>query len=425
MQQDRRSGADILRFLRKEIFTIPNMLSVFRIAIIPHIISLYFKGQYGPASWWIVISFLSDVADGFIARHFDMISAVGKVLDPIADKLTQGMIFICLISRYRWLAWFTMFFAYKELTVLYLGFMSFMYTRHLDQAMWWGKFSTGTVVASLLLMVLFPSLPVEAVKILSSICVAVLLFSLCMYARRYRGIILEKITRIPGDRTASIPGTALAWLLTFLGGAAVISGRSFLAQSGTAAFIRENTVLITAAVFLLFLLKSAGLPVYTGLIYMVCGYLYGFPAAVCVCAAGGALMACIQYFRGKNRFAQYKDEFGRRLSAIDAYNWLREKSSVAFMFLVRLMCLPTEAVSIYMGITQLRFSAFLAGSFLGKLPDMILFAVMGAHITDIASAPFIAAAAVKILCSGALCLFLYVNGRKYRPDVSAQEQPEN
>lgn len=412
MRADRHSASDIINFLRKEIFTIPNILSLFRILIIPHIISLYFNGRYGPASVWILISFASDVADGFIARHFDMISSVGKVLDPIADKLTQGMIFICLIFRYRWLGWFTCFFAFKELTVFYISFISYMYTREIDQARWYGKMCTGVVIASLLIMVLFPTLPESVIRILSSLCIAVLLFSLYMYTRHYQQRIEAKISSIPGDHYASMYGIAFSWLVTFALGAAMIAGRHILAGDAAASLIANNTAYVTAAVLLLFLLKAAGMPFYIGVIYMVCGFIYGMPLGICVCAVGGAIVSCVQYFRGRNRFSEYKEELSRRLTCIDAYNVIRSRCAVLFMFLTRFMCLPTELVSIYMGVTGLRFRTFIAGSLLGKLPDMILFTIMGSHLTDIGSAAFIISAAVKVLGSAALCLFLYLNGKR-------------
>ena len=412
MRSDRHSASNIIDYLRKEILTIPNILSLFRILIIPHIISLYFSGEYGTASIWILISFASDVADGFIARHFNMISSVGKVLDPIADKLTQGMIFICLIFRYRWLVWFTCFFAFKELTVFYISFISYMYTKELDQARWYGKMCTGVVIASLLIMVLFPSLPESVIKILSGLCIAVLLFSLYMYTRHYQQRIGARISSIPGDHYANMFGIAFSWLVTFALGAAMIAGRHILTGDAAASFISDNAVYISAAVLLLFLLKAAGMPFYIGVIYIVCGFLYGTPLGIGVCVIGGAIVSCIQYFRGRNRSAEYKEELSKRLTCIDAYNSIRSRCAVFFMFLTRFMCLPTELVSIYMGVTGLRFRAFIAGSLLGKLPDMILFTIMGSHLTDIGTAAFIISAAVKILGSSALCLFLYLNGKK-------------
>lgn len=48
----------------------------------------------------LALSGITDILDGFIARRFGMVSDVGKILDPVADKLTQGAVILCLAFRY-------------------------------------------------------------------------------------------------------------------------------------------------------------------------------------------------------------------------------------------------------------------------------------------------------------------------------------
>ena len=73
-----------------EFVTLPNLLSYARIALIPFIAwtFCYLKMNYLSAVL-VAISGLTDCVDGYIARHFDMITDFGKIIDPIADKLTQ------------------------------------------------------------------------------------------------------------------------------------------------------------------------------------------------------------------------------------------------------------------------------------------------------------------------------------------------
>ena len=88
---------------KKEILTVPNLLSLFRLALIPVYISAYLRAQTGQdhalAAGILAVSCLTDLLDGIIARRFHMISHVGKVLDPLADKLTQLALFLCLSTR--------------------------------------------------------------------------------------------------------------------------------------------------------------------------------------------------------------------------------------------------------------------------------------------------------------------------------------
>lgn len=86
------------KILKKDqILTIPNFLSLVRLLLIPLIIWLYCTAEYRMISVAVIIlSGLTDIADGIIARKFHMVSDFGKMLDPIADKMTQGAILLCL-----------------------------------------------------------------------------------------------------------------------------------------------------------------------------------------------------------------------------------------------------------------------------------------------------------------------------------------
>ena len=89
---------------KKQVFTIPNILSLFRLLLIPVYIHIYLNAQsladYHLAAAILAVSCLTDAVDGQIARRFHMITAVGKVLDPLADKITQFTLIICLAMRH-------------------------------------------------------------------------------------------------------------------------------------------------------------------------------------------------------------------------------------------------------------------------------------------------------------------------------------
>ena len=80
---------------------IPNQLSLLRILLIPVFAVLYLCGGKQPyyllSAVVLLLSGLTDVLDGYIARRFHMTSELGKILDPLADKLTQITVLICLV----------------------------------------------------------------------------------------------------------------------------------------------------------------------------------------------------------------------------------------------------------------------------------------------------------------------------------------
>ena len=97
-------GTAMLINWKKEILTIPNLLSLFRLVLIPVYVILYLNAttpkEYFLSGAILAVSCLTDMVDGQIARRFNMISNVGKLLDPFADKATQFTLTLCLSLKY-------------------------------------------------------------------------------------------------------------------------------------------------------------------------------------------------------------------------------------------------------------------------------------------------------------------------------------
>ena len=172
----------------KRIFTLPNILSVFRILLIPFIIVFYtVNNDYITAVILVIVSAVTDMLDGFIARRFDQVTDLGKILDPISDKLTQGAIILCLTSKYRYLWIMIVLFALKELTVGILGLLVLKRANRISGAQWYGKLCTTVTLIILGLLLLFPfvypDMPDAVAYILSAVCTGFILFSLVMYGR--------------------------------------------------------------------------------------------------------------------------------------------------------------------------------------------------------------------------------------------------
>lgn len=108
----------------KEIFTIPNLMSYFRILLIPVFCAVYLTASntkdYYIAAGILLVSSLTDLFDGRIARRFHMVTELGKALDPIADKLTHAALAVCLAVRYPLMRALLVLMAVKE------GYMGIM-----------------------------------------------------------------------------------------------------------------------------------------------------------------------------------------------------------------------------------------------------------------------------------------------------------
>jgi cardiolipin synthase (CMP-forming) len=150
-------------YLFSNVWTIPNLLSFIRIILVPIFAVLFLQDKLLWAVVVLAISGLSDLFDGKIARRFNQISELGKMLDPIADKLTQGTIAVLLfITFYRvenrtlhLFAWVFLLFIIKELVMLIGGALMIGFGIHPGAAEIYGKAATMAFYLVMLLIMAF------------------------------------------------------------------------------------------------------------------------------------------------------------------------------------------------------------------------------------------------------------------------------
>ena len=176
---------------KKEILTIPNLLSMFRLLLIPVYMTIYLNAtqtrDYIAAAIILAVSCFTDLIDGKIARKFNMVSTVGKVLDPIADKVTQFTLIICLSIKYPVLLHLVLLFVIKESFQFFAGLVTFRKGRMLTGALITGKICTTILFISLTVMILMPDindLVVNTITIVDSIFMVI---AFADYIRAYLG----------------------------------------------------------------------------------------------------------------------------------------------------------------------------------------------------------------------------------------------
>lgn len=168
-----------------KILTIPNILSFFRICLIPVIIWLFcVKHEYRWTGIVLIISGITDLADGFIARHFNRITNLGKILDPIADKLTQGAMLFCLITRFRFMLIPLLLLVVKEIFVGYTNLLVIRKTKQVLGAEWHGKASTCLLYAMMILHAFWHDIPLLVSNLSIAICTIMMATSLVIYGTR-------------------------------------------------------------------------------------------------------------------------------------------------------------------------------------------------------------------------------------------------
>lgn len=187
--------------MKKYLRYVPNILTIIRFLLIPIIITLLYNGKYVDAIIVFSISGITDILDGTIARKFDFISDFGKLMDPLADKLTQLSMLLMLTVKKIIPLWIVIVVFVKEFCMICGA--SFLYGKELIvSSKWYGKAATSlfylAIVVSLVLKELEPSIlasqpvgnsvrPLILYAALPIYCIAILmtLFSLAMYIKAF------------------------------------------------------------------------------------------------------------------------------------------------------------------------------------------------------------------------------------------------
>ena len=169
------------------ILTVPNLLSFFRILLIPVIICLYFKEQY----WWafglLVLSGATDVVDGWIARTFHVVSDFGKAIVPVADKLTQIALLLCLMPMKYW--WMVAILITKEASIGILTLIALRRTHSVYSAGWYGKICTVVIYLSMFVLILWRDADPTFVLVDAIVCSALIALAFVLYLIRYTVIL--------------------------------------------------------------------------------------------------------------------------------------------------------------------------------------------------------------------------------------------
>ena len=175
---------------RREICTVPNLLSTLRLCLAVVFFGIF--ERYGVGEYRTVLVLLilaaaaTDVLDGRIARSFNSISQVGRILDPVADKAMQGVMIAYLIPRYPLAKLVLILFVIKECYMTVAGWKVLMETKETIEAQWHGKLNTAVTYVVVLILLAGPRLPYSTSNVLIGACAVCMAMSLSMYAAQFR-----------------------------------------------------------------------------------------------------------------------------------------------------------------------------------------------------------------------------------------------
>ena len=185
--------------LKKENLNIPNILSLTRIIIIIPFVLYFLNDDYLLAATMLIISGLSDMLDGVVARRLNQITKLGKILDPVADKLTLTAVVICMGIKFPEIFILVVVLCVKDLSMLLAG--SYLLKQGIEPpaAKWYGKLSTVVFYISVIIIVALKAIyginkPEISISLLSLTAI-LMLFALFKYFLIFLRLIKENKTQ--------------------------------------------------------------------------------------------------------------------------------------------------------------------------------------------------------------------------------------
>jgi cardiolipin synthase len=171
--------------------TLPNFITLLRIAIVPFFVIAVFAHDFRLAVWIFVILGVTDVLDGWIARTFDLRSRIGALLDPLADKVLLTAAYISLAVPHGqavviplWLAILTLF---RDFVIMLMAFVFYMFEGIKSfPPTWAGKMTTVMHVATVSLVLLANVLPIPMPVLQACFYVSFLLVIISGFSYIYR-----------------------------------------------------------------------------------------------------------------------------------------------------------------------------------------------------------------------------------------------
>lgn len=174
-----------MKNLKKEVFTIPNIMGYFRIILIPIFLYIYYNAtsvrDYYIVAGIVCVSGITDFLDGYIARNFNMITELGKFIDPLADKLTQAALVFSLAFRHKLMWYLVVLFIIKEGFMAIMGIIMLRKGKKLDGAKWFGKLCTAILYIVMFILIMFPRMNYIRANFLIVVCGIFMLMSFILY----------------------------------------------------------------------------------------------------------------------------------------------------------------------------------------------------------------------------------------------------
>ncbi|MDD6189744.1 MAG: CDP-alcohol phosphatidyltransferase family protein [Clostridiales bacterium] len=167
---------------------IPNMLSVVRICLVPVFILVYFSGSPNSniyAAIVYAVASITDILDGRIARKNNITTNLGRILDPLGDKLMTMAVIVSITIDRVIPVWAVIIFLAKECMMGLGGLFLYNKFEEMPPSNYFGKCSTVVFFAVCVILMLFRNIPHTVALVMISFALAVMLLAFVSYIIKF------------------------------------------------------------------------------------------------------------------------------------------------------------------------------------------------------------------------------------------------
>ena len=177
-----------------------------------------------------------------------------------------------------------------------------------------------------------------------------------------------------------------------------IRNRDFFTPDAIASLKSENIILTVLMILGLFGLKSLSIVIYCGVLYAADGILFPLWAAVLVNMAGSAVMVSVPYLIGRKKGRKLLKDIHDKYPKTEILNRIRSKSDFLTVLISKMIPLPGDIISMYMGARETSYVPYLLGSLLGLFPHMVAFPLLSTGLVDGNGSETFISLGVEVLC---------------------------
>ena len=306
-------------------------------------------------------------------------------------------------------------FTVKELVSAALGYLSLQASGEVGGAQWYGKVNTVLLYAVMILLIVFPGIPLSAANGLIMLCAASLIVAFVCYIHFFWDLIRQQMELLKKSMTWQTVIKIAALCLWMVLALFCLVYKDTITTEFIVSLVPKDSLLAAAAMLILFGFKSIAVFIYAGLLYAANGILFTRPLAIVMSVFGSIVMFTVPYLIGRFGASGDMKKLSEKSPNVKLLQGFPSESKFMLCFVARIIgILPLDMVSLYMGTVRANYAAYLLGSLCGMAVSITTFTVMGMTVNNPSAPGFYIALIVEVAvnCLSLIAFLLYK--RKFR-----------